>query len=522
MYKRLLLLLFIAVFALKFYKAGDLFYFAADEDILGLTVKRILIDNQLQFVGLAVPGGIFIGPAFYYLGSLVFLAGGMNPGALPYFASILGILTIYLVYKVGKVIFEKEAIGILAAVIYGFSYLANVYNKVLTGLTLGPILALFTYLILYRNIGHREPKNLLFLAVLLALAVQNEGSSFSLALLVAVVWLVYRFAIPGVKFLQMILILVVFHLPLLIYDAFNNFFYTKSSLLFFLNRPSILKSDQALPFNFSTIFNSFEFFGQTFSRFLVPHGPFDISKQLVSCPDVVSVRLWTSQSPFFWLGVLILGFFLAGVGFSKKRAGEMIILLHLLTLFAGLLGFNFFVRGYFHEWTLALFFPGLALISASFLYFLWQKNVLVKVLVSLALAAFVYINVRAIILSDNSYGLSRRVAAVKYVLSETGGAPFYLESLGSCYSQGYLYLFWYFGHLPSKFNGIGAYFVPNLIDRGKEQKVDLAVILADSTIGNDEKIWRRYQFYKSVSLESRKFGDIEVLILPYEEKMVAN
>src|SRR3989337_1572810 len=151
--KHFLLLAIILISALlSFYKAQQLFFWNVDEDIIALTVKRILGDYRPQLIGFPIPGGIYLGPLIYYIISVPYALSLMNPLVLPVFSAIIGSITVFLIYKVGKIIFKDETVGFFAALIYGLSYLSNVYSRLLTGLSIVGILALLTYLFLYQNL----------------------------------------------------------------------------------------------------------------------------------------------------------------------------------------------------------------------------------------------------------------------------------------------------------------------------------------------------------------------------------
>lgn len=48
------------------------------------------------------------------------------------------------------------------------------------------------------------------------------------------------------------------------------------------------------------------------------------------------------------------------------------------------------------------------------------------------------------------FGLGEKRLAVKYAIDKLRGHPFELQSKGSCYQNGYVYLFWQMGHAPVK------------------------------------------------------------------------
>lgn len=511
MNKFLLIVLIVTAVILRFYKGPELFFWHVDEDIIGLTVKRILVDHRLQLLGFPIPGGVYLGPLFYYLISIPYALSLMNPTMLPLFSALLGTISIFLVYKVGKTIFENERVGLLAAMIYGFSYLINIYSRVLTGLSFAGILALLTYLFLYQNLKFKKPVNLLFLGIILLISIQNEGSSLSLLALTVVVWLIYRFKIPAEKLFQILLLFLIFHLPLLIFDLRHNFFISKAFLNFF----SRVSPGSMVPYNFSTVVGVLEAIPKTFARILFISGPNDIGKQILPCSNLVDIR--NSISPaIYGLVILIIGFFVISHFFSKKIViGQKIILLHFLILFLGLGLYNLFMRGYVYEWTLAIFFPGISLIIAYFLNELYKNRLLGRTLVVIFLMSFVLINVRSILASSNKFGLGSKVMAVKSAINEVAGRQFYLDSIGSCYSQGYIYLFWYLGHSPS-ISYADLMFGTGLIQPKSSSKPNLGIVMVNPSENESREFFDKYNFYKAKTVKTLNLNEIEVLVV--EEK----
>src|SRR3972149_11660995 len=97
--KHFLLLAIILISALlRLNKSQELFFWHVDEDIIALTVKRILIEHRPQLIGFPIPGGIYLGPLFYYLISIPYFLVGMNPTKLYVFSAILGTFATFLTY----------------------------------------------------------------------------------------------------------------------------------------------------------------------------------------------------------------------------------------------------------------------------------------------------------------------------------------------------------------------------------------------------------------------------------------
>jgi len=133
----------------------------------------------------------------------------MNPLNFPILSALIGSLVAFAIYIIGKLIFEKESLAVFATIIFSFSYLANVYSRLLTGLTFAPILSLLTYYLLYKIVNGAHRKYFLCLAFVLAIATQNEGTSLSLLMLSVVVFVVFRVKVKLGQLLQIVGIILI-------------------------------------------------------------------------------------------------------------------------------------------------------------------------------------------------------------------------------------------------------------------------------------------------------------------------
>jgi len=487
----------------RIYHARETFFWHVDEDIIALTVKRIVVDHHVQLLGFPIPGGIYLGPIFYYIVSFFYFLGNMNPFSLPFFAALLGVFSTFLVYKVGSLIFENRRIGFFAGVIYGFSFLANVYSKVFTGLSFGPIWALLTYLILYRNIKNKKPTNLVALGLILVLASQNEGSSLSLVALSLISWLIFRFKIPRRDLGIIIGAFLLSHLPILIFDLRHNFFVARSILGFF---------GKHAPPSFNSLNSTLgpvELFTRTLSRFLYVPSPADIGTQILPCfaQDRLGISVWVLMA-----AVVVFAFFvLASLMKKNISIGQKIVFFHLLILMGGLLLFNLFMKGYLYEWVLVIFFPAFALMVAYFLDSLLKGGKLFRYLVILALALFTFFNLKSTLTSTGRFGLADKAAATKWAVAKISDKPFYLDSLGSCFQNGYVYLFWFYGKMPSSTYADDV-FTPTFYPKPNNIP-KTGVIMVNPTDMESAEFWRKYEFYKAEAISRQQVGSIEVLIV---------
>jgi 4-amino-4-deoxy-L-arabinose transferase-like glycosyltransferase len=506
--KILPIILVVIAFGVRIYGAGNLFFWNIDEDRFGLTAKRILVDHRPVLIGYSLPGGeIYPGPIFPYILSLWYLIVRMNPFGLAILASIFGAFTTFLVYKIGSIIFESKRVGLFASLIYALSFLANVYSRVLTELTLVPILSLLVYLVLYQNIKYKKPKNLIWLGVVLLVASQNEGSSFSLLALVLASFLIFRFQVPIKKLINIAGLFILFNLPVFFFEIRHNFFITKSFVQFFVGKPAA----GGITINFGSISNSLEIFPRTLSRLLFVSGPKNIADQILPCSDLINLRESSVPTFLFLTSVAIIAFFLFKTLRDKKAIGRKILAIHLTVMLLGILLYRLFFPGWLYEWMLVIYFPAFALILGYTFDKIYGWNKLGKIVVLILLGIFLIYNLRFLLKTRENFGLSAKASAVKYALSQIGNRPFYLDSIGSCYAQGYNYLFWYFGNFPKQSYSddmfTPAYYTKSL-DRPK-----VGVVMVNPSKIENEEFYQKYNSYKQKTIANQQIGNIEVLIV---------
>src|SRR5690348_15619781 len=108
-----------------------------DEEVMNLIQRRIVLGVHFPLIGSVSPLGTYLGPYWYYIGALVLGISKLNPIGQGYFAAALGTFNIWLIYWVGKELFNKK-VGLFAAFFYSTSFLMVIFDRRFWQLTLGP------------------------------------------------------------------------------------------------------------------------------------------------------------------------------------------------------------------------------------------------------------------------------------------------------------------------------------------------------------------------------------------------
>ena len=102
--------------------------------------------------------------------------------------------------------------------------------------------------------------------------------------------------------------------------------------------------------------------------------------------------------------------------------------------------------------------------------------------------------------------------AVKDSIKEIGDKSFALDSIGSCFAQGYVYLFWYFGKEPVS-SYADEWFGSGIIKPQTDVKANLKVVMVNPSKNESKDFFDKYSLYKAKAFKSMDTGEVEVLFL---------
>lgn len=187
--------IFIAV--LRLLKVDELGYFMLDEERDAFLVRRMLVDRRPLLIGGAIPGGINVGPLFFYISAIPYYFSLLNPIGPAYAAGVVGVIGVIGTYWVGKELLGRRA-GLLGGVFAAFSLLNIIYQRPWWPLTMSQVVTLAAYLSLW-NLIRSDPakrgqtfifknKWLVILVLALIIGAQSDPSTLSL-LPLSIVWL---------------------------------------------------------------------------------------------------------------------------------------------------------------------------------------------------------------------------------------------------------------------------------------------------------------------------------------------
>lgn len=508
--------------ALRFWNLSEYLYFNLDEERDLFIIRKILIDHHPTLIGGSVPGGIYLGPGYFYITSILAFISRMNPVGLGAVAAILGVLTVVLIYIVGKKLFGSKT-GLLAALFYSTSYLVVIYNKIYWPLIFAPIVTLMTYFCLVKIITEKKLRWMLVLSVVLILGIQSDPATFSLILLSVIALLIYKAPLKNKYFFGAFALLIFSHLPLILFDLRHDFLNTKAFLNFFFGN-----KQNATGLDFQKVIKGIPVLFQNFSRIILTGQPHEVSQQISPCPAYVDLRKSNILVPALLLAVISILFFLFRF-FRKSSFGIKIITIHLFIAIGGVILYNLFFPGYTYEWLFYVFFPSFILIFAYFLNSLTRY--IPKLLVVLIISSIVTLNIKAVIFGTNEFGFKNKKQAVKWAIAQIGVRPFSLNSIGNCFARsGYRYLFWLYAKEPTR-SYIDYLYSGWLYPQNwtSDEYTDTVAVFVDhdfippeGTLNEKyESSEKLYTEYRKHLINSRLFGRTEVLIVDNKDKWVS-
>jgi len=434
----------IIAFILRIININQGMPFFGDQGWFYLSARDMLINGQIPLVGIASSHPwLHQGPLWTYMLAGVFRLFGFNPLNGAYLTIILGILSVLLIYVVGKEMFSKR-IGLISALLYATSPLIVAYSRTPYHTSPIPFFTILYIFSLYKWIKGSDiffPLSILFLAILYNLELATFSLWFILFTVLSYgVWKKKEWAKVFLNKKILIFSLAAFlipMLPVLIYDFNNNF-------------PQTLKFISWIGYRILRFFGFPSIHGEISSVNLSSMITFSFSfyqKLIFAASNIVALIIFTFS--FFILFIDIFN------SIRKKIYNVGFILLALWTL-VSLAGY--FISQTASEAYLPILFPAIVYLTAfSFDELMKRKRFFVPVI--LIISFFAFSNSYSVILSEYSvknFIFSKRLAIAKEIVKKANGKNYNIIGAGDgsefeSFTMNYKYLTWWLRHSPSKY-----------------------------------------------------------------------
>lgn len=422
---------------LRFDRLGDLMMFIGDQAWFYLSAWDMLFSGIIPLVGITSSHAwLHQGPIWTYMLALMLLISDFHPVAGSVLSSFIGVVTIFLTYKIGSDFFSRK-IGLLASLLYATSPLIIIHARM--SYHTSPI-PFFAGLFIYSLISTVKGKANWFPVSLLSLSLLYNFELATVVFAPVLLMVLFFGFVRKEKWFKKVLerkiisiSLLAFLLPMipvLIYDFRNDFAQTIKFGGWFIYKG--LQATGLLERNISEPFlNVINFF---------------IAK--------ISIIIFAySQSISILL--LLVGLLIAAYKMLENKITSPLNIIFASTLIPL---FGFFLAGVSSEAYLPMLFPGIILLMSFAIGTLSVKHkyaiAVIVVSISGFNAIYVYKN-DYLIGKPQGYGpsLTRRIEATKKILEEAKGRKYNIEGKGKganfeTFIMNYEYLAWWLGKNP--------------------------------------------------------------------------
>lgn len=422
--------------------------FLGDEGRDLLAVLQILRGDLIFLGPRSSAADFYYGPIYFYLITPFLWLFQYDPVGPAVFVALVGIATVYLVYRTGREFFHSEAVGLFAAALYTVSPLVIAYSRSSWNPNPLPFVSLLSLFFTYKAVETNKWKYFLFVGFLLGIAIQLQYLALFLIAIVGIFTLLgsliseHKKRIVGIlrAYGLMIVGFLVGWFPFLAFEVKNGFpnLRTISSFVLRGDGKSIYPDGFGFWENISYTF--FKLFGRLVGRFPPP--------EQVNVNEDMNLKIWQ-------VGVYILAAIsIAALVWFWKRHKEsqqrnLTVLLFSLWLVVGCFLFGFYKKEIF-DYYLGFMFPLPFLLVGNMLGTLWNvKAVKLESMKVGKIAALVFFAALFLFNLDGNpfkYVPNRQKDQVRkiseFVLSQTEGKPynFALLTLGNS-DHAYRYFF---------------------------------------------------------------------------------
>lgn len=411
----LVLILALAAF-LRLYRISEYMTFLGDEGRDVLVAKQILEGDFTLLGPRSSAADFFYGPIYYYLIAPFLWLFNFDPVGPAVMVALIGIATVFLVYKVGSEMINKEA-GVIAAAFYAVSPVIIAYSRSSWNPNPLPFISLLTLYILYKAIQSSSNRQFFFVGILLGIAIQLQYLSlFLIATVAAYIFLASCFQKKKIdilmlskRYFRIFLGFLIGFSPFLLFEVKHGFPNTKTIINFiFFTRANAEDAARSLSEISSEVL--FKLFGRLVARFPPPE-QVDILKH-----NDIYIH-------YLLVAVLII----TSIYFLNSIKNKLALILFSTWLFLGVILFGFYKKQ-IYDYYLGFMFPLPFLVLSNAISSIYNSQRFKFVLKTLSIGIFLFIflfNLDGMPFKyppNNQRGQVKKIS--EFVLSKTDAKPF--------------------------------------------------------------------------------------------------
>jgi len=393
---------------LRLYKIDSYMTFLGDEGRDVIIVRNLLVNVDPILIGPGTSvGGMYLGPLYYYFMAPFLLLANFSPVGPAIGVALLGVATIYLVYKAGRDWFSEKT-GLFTAILYAISPTVITFSHSSWNPNIMPFFALLSVYSIWKVWKLKQFKWLLICSVSYAFVLQSHYLGLLLGPILLIYWFLAK--VPLKYNLIPLFVFLFLMSPLVIFDFRHDFMNSKALYKFITVREETvsIKPWTVIP----RLFPIFE----------------QINESLLIAKNIIFGKIIT----------LLLSSFLIFSFFKNKKLFTNQYSLITLWLLVGLVGFGIYKQPVYDHY-FGFLFPVPFLFTGAFLSKIYESKY--KIFSVLMLGYLVSINlINSPIRNYPNNQMQRAKNVSTKVLEIAQGNPFNLAVLAERnYEDGYRY-----------------------------------------------------------------------------------
>lgn len=501
----LIFILFISIF-FRFYKISTLFPFGMDQEYEIFLVKNILNLSHFPLIGVnAGDTGIYLGPLFIYLTTIPYFLLLGNPLGFAIFASSIGVLTTFIIFKITKIMFSQKT-AFFSSFIYASSFLSSFYDRHYWNPTPVPLLSLLIGFFLFK-ITQGNSKYLYFLATAFAFVFHTHLSLLVFTPLIFWVLIKNKNKFPKKTLLRSFLIFFLFISPLVFFDFRHNFTNSKAVFSMFFN--STQNGSKSSIMERTNIFINF------LGRFFWVSPTPDVFTEKGLCQELRSLKK-NAYPEVIGLAFIFIIFFIY-MHHKLQTLNHNSSAKFVISIFLSAILFVFLYSRSFSEYYLNFLTPYLSILMGVSLSYIW-KFVQGEIAVTVFLCIYLVLNLITLFTAKNSYSLNNQKSVLQFAKKYTIDQKYSLEALGDCPRfAGWRYLFEYYNGEPVS-SYMDSYFgyLFKQSSYNAPDKIVLLSVIEDTSAPERIQFWQEQKINyltKFDIIDQKSFANAHVFIL---------
>lgn len=410
----LIFLIILLALGLRIFRIADYLTFLGDEGRDVRIVRDLITKGNLVFIGPQTSiGNMYLGPLYYYMMAPALFLSKLSPVGPAVMNALLGTLTVFLTYFLGRCWLGKIP-GLIAALLFALSPVAIIYSRSSWNPNPMPLFALLCMWGIYEVWQNKKFAWLPFIGISFAFALQMHYLGLLLGPALFIFWLATFFrikedSIQKSRFIKKTFIAIGLFLllmsPLVLFDIKHDGLNYKAFKAFFTDRQTTINLNPARSDRFMPAIESIV------SELL-------LGRQLMYATFTAFIIAILSIWAYFGKAKLSIGEFIK----SKK---DPVLTLLFTWIGIGILGLGIYKQHIYAHY-FGFLFPAVYLLTGYLIFFVWQRKFWHFKLLSFLM--FVILVCSAVNYSPLKWQPNRQLwrteAAVDLIIKESNGDPF--------------------------------------------------------------------------------------------------